>query len=75
MVWHLLGMKMPEFEKVKFPEEQPDSAVISREKWKKLYPDGGAGSDLSYVSEEKGGVFFDFLVNSLCLYLDMIDKQ
>ncbi|MCK4806715.1 MAG: creatininase family protein [Candidatus Aegiribacteria sp.] len=74
MVWHLMGREMPEFERVKFPPEPPVGAVISREKWKELYPDGGAGSDLKFVSEEKGEVFFDFLVNSLCLYLEALEK-
>ena len=73
MVWHLMAQKMPVFERVKFPPEPPAGAVISREKWKELYPDGGAGSDLKYVSEEKGEIFFEFLVNSLCLYLEALD--
>ena len=74
MVWHLMGREMPEFERVKYPAEPPVGAVISREKWKELYPDGGAGSDLKFVSEEKGKEFFEFLVNSLCLYLEALEK-
>lgn len=69
MVWHLMARKMPEFERIKYPPEPPAGAVIPRDKWKEMYPDGGAGSDLKYVSEEKGKVFFDFLVNRLCFYL------
>ncbi len=75
MVWHLMGREMPEFERVKFPAEPPIGAVISREKWKELYPDGGAGSDLEFVSEEKGKEFFDFLVNSLCLYIEALERN
>jgi len=74
MVWHLIGRGMPEFERIKFPAEPPAGAVLSREKWKELYPDGGAGSDLKFVSEEKGAELFDFLVNSLCLYLEGREK-
>lgn len=74
MVWHLMGMGMPVFERIKYPPEPPAGAIISRAKWKEIYPDGGAGSDLKYVSEEKGKIFFDFLVNSLCFYLEAMNK-
>ncbi|MEN8209835.1 MAG: creatininase family protein [Candidatus Fermentibacteria bacterium] len=74
MVWHLMGREMPEFEKRKYPAEPPGGAVLSREKWKELYPHGGAGSDLKFVSEEKGKEFFDFLVNSLCIYLEALEN-
>ncbi|MCD4701696.1 MAG: creatininase family protein [Candidatus Aegiribacteria sp.] len=74
MVWHLMAREMPEFERVKFPPEPPVGAIITREKWKELYPDGGAGSDLRFVSEKKGEEYFDFLVNSLCFYLEALEK-
>ena len=74
MVWHLMGREMPPFERISFPAEPPAGAVLSREKWKELYPGGGAGSDLKFVSEEKGKELFDYLVNSLCLYLEALEK-
>jgi len=75
MVWHLMGIEMPVFERMKYPPEPPAGAVISRNKWKELYPDGGSGSDLKYVSEEKGKELFNFLVNSLCFYLKALEKD
>lgn len=75
MVWHLMGKEMPEFRKMKYPPEPPSGSVISPNRWKELYPDGGAGSDLSFVSEEKGEIFFDFLVNRLCHYLNSLEKH
>ncbi len=74
MVWHLMGRQMPEFERVKFPPEPSSSSPVSGRRWKELYPDGGAGSDLKFVSGKKGEIFFDFLVNSLCLYLDALNR-
>jgi creatinine amidohydrolase len=74
MVWHLMGIEMPVFERVKYPSEPAPGAVVPREKWKELYPEGGAGSDLKFVSEEKGKEFFDFLVNALCFYLEALEK-
>ncbi len=74
MVWHLMGREMPDFEKIRFPPEPPLGAIMSREKWKEIYPDGGAGSDLKFVSEDKGREYFDFLVNSLCHYVNELEQ-
>ncbi len=75
MVWHLMGKERPEFRKRKYPPEPASGSVISPSRWKELYPDGGAGSDLSFVSKEKGEIFFDFLVNRLCHYLISLEKH
>ncbi|MBD3278491.1 MAG: hypothetical protein GF388_09340 [Candidatus Aegiribacteria sp.] len=74
MVWHLMGEKIPNFPQKEFPPEPPSGAVLSRRKWKQTYPEGGAGSNLKYVSAEKGEIFFDYLVERLCAYIHSMNK-
>ena len=73
MIWHLLGGDMPDFPRVKFPPEPVPGELLDSAEWKARYPEGGAGSDLEHVSVEKGGLFFDILVESLCRYTDQIE--
>ena len=75
MVWHLMGEEIPDFSKKEFPPEPPAGAVLSRKKWKETYPDGGAGSNMEYVSAEKGEIFFDYLVERLCAYIRSMEKE
>ncbi|MBN2587704.1 MAG: creatininase family protein [Candidatus Fermentibacteraceae bacterium] len=75
MIWHLLGCEMPVFPRVKFPPEPSPGEVLGSKEWLERYPQGGAGSDLGFVSVEKGGVFFEFLVDSLCGYLGELEKD
>jgi creatinine amidohydrolase len=74
MVWPLLGLDMPEFRRRKFPPEPSPGEILSRGEWRKRYPEGGAGSDLKFVSVEKGKEFFEFLVESLCEYIRALEK-
>lgn len=69
MIWHLLDREPPDFPRIVFPPEPAAGEVFSAEEWKWRYPDGGAGSDLRFVSLEKGREFFLFLVESLCGYI------
>ena len=75
MVWHLMGLPLPEFQRVAFPPEPPVGAALSAERWRELYPDGGAGSDLAFVSEEKGGKLFEFMVGSLSRLIESIRRD
>lgn len=65
MVWWLMGEEMPEFRRLAYPPEPSPGEVLSPEAWRERYPEGGAGSDLSKVSEEKGREYFRFLVSRL----------
>ncbi len=73
MIWYLLDREIPDFPRIKFPPEPSRGEVRGRREWKLRYPDGGAGSDLRYVSTEKGAEFFRFLVESFCDYLDEME--
>ncbi len=73
MIWHLLKCDIPEFPRIKFPPEPSPGEVLGRNEWMKRYPQGGAGSDLGFVSVEKGRLFFEFLVDSLSLYLEELE--
>jgi len=75
MVWHLMGVPLPEFERKAYPPEPPAGIALSAERWKELYPDGGAGSDLSNVSEEKGARLFKFIVGSLSTLIESIRRN
>jgi len=75
MVWYLMGEDLPEFDRVKFPPEPSAGEILTREEWKERYPDGGAGADLKFVSAEKGKALFDFLVMSLCSYIDELERE
>ena len=67
MIWFLEGKKIPG----KFIGAYPGSLSLDKMKkltageWKQLFPDGGAGSDLSDASLEKGKSFFNFVLASL----------
>ncbi len=67
MIWFLEGKKIPG----KFIGAYPSSFSLDKMKkltadeWKLLFPDGGAGSDLSDASLEKGESFFNFVLASL----------
>jgi creatinine amidohydrolase len=74
MVWYLMGMEIPDFRRIKFPPEPAAGQVLTSEEWKARYPEGGAGSDLQYVSREKGMEFFKFLVESLCEYIRAVER-
>jgi creatinine amidohydrolase len=74
MIWYLLGCEIPDFPRVQFPPEPAAGEVLSRTDWMERYPQGGAGSDLGFVSVEKGEAFFQFLVDSLCGYLETFSK-
>lgn len=75
MVWHLMGMDLPDFPRRAFPPEPPHGVTLSAERWRELYPDGGAGSDLSFVSREKGEELFEFMVGALCRLVDGIERH
>lgn len=74
MIWHIMGKEMPDFCRFKFPPEPSPGLELTGSEWKSRYPDGGAGSDLEYVSLERGKEFFSFLVESLCSYTTSIEK-
>lgn len=64
MVWFLLGESPPGEFKGKYPSFRgmPDDPELYR----RAYPEGGVGGDLSSVSVEKGRVMYEFLVRALC---------
>jgi len=65
MVWHLLRREIPETFRDRYPPPPAKGSVLTPFLWKKIYPKGGVGSDLSQVSLEKGREFYDFLVTVL----------
>jgi creatinine amidohydrolase len=65
MVWHLLRRKMPDTLRDKYPPAPAPGSVLTPYLWKKLYPRGGEGSDLSQASVEKGKELYEFLVSVL----------
>lgn len=67
MVWHILGKSVPGEFRGKYPPAPDELRGTSPEKWKKLFPDGGAGGDMSRVSTEKGRILLDFIVDALVL--------
>lgn len=73
MIWYLLGRRMPDFQRITFPPEPSPEESLSRREWKERYPEGGAGSDLSFVSADKGEILFHFLVDSLCGWLEEVE--
>ncbi len=75
LVWHLLGNKLPDFERKQFPPSPINGENLSAEEWKTRYPDGGAGGDLALVSLEKGKRYFEYLVESLSGLIGNIEKN
>ncbi len=75
LVWHLLGNELPDFERMKYPAPPGTGKNLSAEQWKEQYPDGGAGSDLSQVSLEKGEEYFEYLVDSLSELITNMEKN
>ncbi len=64
MVWHLLGKPPPARFTGTYPpwnDEFKDPALF-----RKAYPDGGVGGDMSLVSVENGALLYRFLVGALC---------
>lgn len=74
MIWYLLGREMPDFQRITFSPEPSPEETLSRREWKERYPEGGAGSDLSFVSAEKGEILFHFLVDSLCAWVEEVES-
>lgn len=68
MVWHLLGKRPPGLFTGTYPPWE--SGANDPGEFRRLYPDGGVGGDMSGVSVEKGAELFGFLVRSLCAVLD-----
>ena len=67
MIWFLEGKIIPGRFSGAYPNSLPLDKMkkLTPEKWKKLFPDGGAGSDLSDASLIKGKSFFNFVLASL----------
>lgn len=75
MVWHLTGMEMPDFPRRAFPPEPAPEETLTAGQWRERYPDGGAGSDLSLVSLEKGRQLFEFIVQALCAFIAGVERN
>lgn len=67
MIWFLLGKSIPGNYNSIYPAALAANEMkqLSPDEWKKLYPDGGVGADLSDVSIEKGKTFFQFVLSAL----------
>lgn len=75
MVWSLMGMEMPDFPRRAYPPEPSPGERLSAAQWRERYPDGGAGSDLTLVSPEKGARLFEAMVRSLCGLIEDIERH
>lgn len=75
MVWRLVGMEIPDFPRRAYPHEPSPGESLTAAEWLERYPDGGAGSDLSRVSAEKGAQLFESMVRSLCGLIDGIGRH
>ena len=65
MVCYLLQVSIPGVFTGTYPAAAENISTLSPEQWKKAYPDGGVGADLSSASVSKGKILFDFMVGSL----------
>jgi len=65
MVWYLLGKPVPETFNGKYPGAVNNISSLSPEEWRKLYPDGGVGGDMTRVSVKKGRTLFNFASDKL----------
>lgn len=71
MVWHLLGEPSPGVFTGVYPPLIP--GMNDPDNFRRAYPDGGVGGDMSQVSVEKGAELFRFLVESLRGVLEEAD--
>ena len=69
MVWHLLSGRIPGAFTGTYPQAIQEISTLSPENWKKRYPDGGVGADLSSASVDSGRTLFEYISDSLVGYL------
>lgn len=65
MVWHILNRPAPGGFRGKYPPELKGMQFMSPEEWRKHFPDGGVGGEMSKVSVDKGKYLLEFTVNAL----------
>ncbi len=75
MVWYLLSGSIPGEFTGTYPPAVKNISDFSPEQWRKNYPDGGAGTDLSGASTEKGKILFEFIADSLVALLRKMSEE
>lgn len=74
MVWHLLSRPVPGKFPGKYPSATAGMAELSPVDWRKMYPDGGVGGDMSSVSVKKGKQLFDFTADALSVKINELNE-